>query len=749
MPKIQIDGVGTVEVDDSFLTLSPEEQDETIQEIAAEIGKRTTQPQADITPPSAPSPASPIAASQQIVPDNTPLQPADNSKAPFSDEWLAEQERLYQQSLQSQRSLEREEANAPKADRTTGLQAGVLGFADSLTFGFGDEIDAAMGTILGDGATAKGYKTIWDGLSFSDAYHANVAENRQLLDEAQDEHSAAYLAGNIAGGFVPVGGTLTAAKSATGLSKLKRAAGAGAAYGGLYGMGSDTGDLEDRIDGTVKGAAIGAAGGAGLYATAKGAEKVLSPAVERLFPKVAAARFAREQEGNPFAPIDAEIANDLNKIVENISPGNRKLSKAKRDLLLSRINDLERSYLPLDEIASLDIPPSAKARLRAALAKRHMLSPDEVAQVADGTPAGEAAAEAIGKAIRLRSLVTEFAESGSSTGRILGETVGSAAGWKLAGPLGGAIGGRLGRAAMRKEQTDAAKQAVALADKAPLYSELPSVIAARETESPTAALSRLSDEARDAQYLAAQDAERLAEEGKRVAIANARDDIRPSGGWRGLIYEKTGLLPSQQDAGTLMAMQDGAISKEQFDAFLKDPSKLMAGNVGNALMDRLSAMAESGRIKRDPKWSPATGVTPVIREGAWGSLDELPANVLDDAYAEFLERNPGAIAQATVGPDGQLIVTGTLPGIRNPAAYAATANANQQRVTDSLKGVMDDPFLEDDIREIIASAVTGIGNTSSRSKAQEIATDALDRLSDDHRAYARSILSPLVEQIRR
>lgn len=166
---------------------------------------------------------------------------------------------------------------------------------------------------------------------------------------------------------------------------------------------------------------------------------------------------------------------------------------------------------------------------------------------------------------------------------------------------------------------------------------------------------------------------------------------------------------------------------------------------GNALMDRLAAMADSGKLKRDPKWSPVPAI--VTRSGSWKTFGEVPQSVRDDAYVEFHRANPGVSARGTV-VDGQLVVSAERSEIRNPLAYEAAAKGNQQRVSNTLKSVQNDPFLDADTREIIASAITGIGNTSSREKAQALATDAIDRLNDDHRGYARSILKPLLEQIK-
>lgn len=57
--------------------------------------------------------------------------------------------------------------------------------------------------------------------------------------------------------------------------------------------------------------------------------------------------------------------------------------------------------------------------------------------------------------------------------------------------------------------------------------------------------------------------------------------------------------------------------------------------------------------------------------------------------------------------------------------------------------------LGDNDREILASVITALGSTSSKARAQELVADAIDRLPEGLRAYRRSILSPLVSQVKK
>ncbi len=457
---------------------------------------------------------------------------------------------------------------------------------------------------------------------------------------------------------------------------------------------------------------------------------------------------------------DAQVSDDLDKLVRTMMTGGAKAklnSKSQHKVLLDRVSDLERSYLPIDEVNALDLPPSAKARLKSAMAKRHLLSDDEVSALADGTPAGDAVSNAIAKARRLRAYVADVTGEGRGMGNLIAEAAGSAAGWKLGGPIGGAAGGVLGRSLSPSGASEAAKAAIDLASKAAKFRKLPEVLAAKEA-SETGGLNRLVSEALDAPYLAKQEAERLASEGRKVGIANARDNVRPSGGWRGLVYERTGLLPADQDAGALAALKAGAITPEQFQAFLDAPEKLMAGNAGNALTDRLAHLAETGKLKRDPDWSPPTKATAPLaaREAELlARLDEIdPVRMslgddmtpVRDSEAR-IDMAPEVLKEAqAIRAELQALKATT---IRNPLSYRATAEANQARVSQSLASVQGNADLGESDREILASAVTALGSTSSKAKAQELATDAIDRLPEGLRAYGRSVLSPLVAQVKK
>ncbi len=420
----------------------------------------------------------------------------------------------------------------------------------------------------------------------------------------------------------------------SGVSRLLAKAGSGVVANGLKELGSTP--VRDAAGGA--GAALssglaqeaglpvpvqvaaGVLGGAtsalGIAKAAERAPRLLDTrAADRLVPRLAQQRFEAQQAMNRYQSLDRAISRDVEKLVNNLtaaSSAKSKLTKPQQATLLDRVSALENSFLPYEDLKALKLLPSAKAKLRKAMNDRNLLSEADIDAIADGTVAGDAVADGIRKARRLRALVPEVAgKTGSPAGRFLAEALGGAAGYKLGGPLGGAAGTAAGRALTRSGVGSSADAALSVAADAKKFGRMPSEIFGKP-EGPTApeALSQLASETMDAPFLAKQEAARLEAEGRKVAVQNAKDDIVPKGGYRGYLYEQTGLTPAQQDAGALAALKDGKITQEHFEAFLNDPEKLMQGKVGLSLSDRLASMADEGKLQRDPKWTPPSSPEP-------------------------------------------------------------------------------------------------------------------------------------------
>lgn len=88
----------------------------------------------------------------------------------------------------------------------------------------------------------------------------------------------------------------------------------------------------------------------------------------------------------------------------------------------------------------------------------------------------------------------------------------------------------------------------------------------------------------------------------------------PSGGKFAYAHTKTGLKPQQVLDGMDELVNQGIVPPEVLKMFDEDPKKLYEGNVFNKILDRLNAMADSGMLARDEKWSPNTG-NQVMQQG--------------------------------------------------------------------------------------------------------------------------------------
>lgn len=169
-----------------------------------------------------------------------------------SKEFLSRYQGGSESTRQDTRRAPGEQAQTRRVERVEIDTAGAfsLGAGDTITFGFLDEAGAFVDAI---GGTA-GRDNIWNSdLSFGEIYERNLKANRDILGQAEDENGGAFLTGQIAGGFVPFMGW--GGRSVKGMTL------AGAGYGGLYGLGSGEGGLDDRLTSAATYGATGALGG--------------------------------------------------------------------------------------------------------------------------------------------------------------------------------------------------------------------------------------------------------------------------------------------------------------------------------------------------------------------------------------------------------------------------------------------------------------------------------------------------------
>lgn len=418
MPIVEIDGVGRVELDDSFTQLSPQQQEATINEIVQQ-SRRSKAPAP--AAPSAPQMGQEAPSGNEpeiYAPDGFGGNAYDPATDKFNDTWAAQQEAEYQNSLKGQKpSAPKLDSNeiVTKADKTGQWEAAGLGALDGLSFSFDDEIGSAAAALI----PGVGKSSVWDGKSFSDAYGDNVDAYRGMKDAAADEHLGMYLGGGLAAGFVPIAGPLNrmftagrgvkgalkAAETAHEASRAARygkAAAVGAGVGGLYGIGSDEGGITDRLDGGLEGALIGVPLG-------MAGEKVSTAIGRALKPEIKDTRFAQKQmETNPFAAFDAEIVDDLSNAVQSRAVS-KSDPKGRAKLTAKTINSLEQSYFVemKNAMNALDMDPGEKLKLWQALGSKYAISADEV-NALRGSVAGDAVADAITKVQRLRELTPEL-----------------------------------------------------------------------------------------------------------------------------------------------------------------------------------------------------------------------------------------------------------------------------------------------------------------------------------------------------
>jgi hypothetical protein len=212
MATLEIEG-RRVEVDDSFRSLSPEEQQRTVDEIASSFGQQAQQPQ----------PAAP-----------------------------AEQPGLLQQ------------AGETVSDLGGQMKSGMM-------YGFGDEIFGALNTPIEMGVRAFTGEDAGKGLGerISGAYTAGRDVVREGEAARRERSPIASTAGEVLGGLLTGGAaakgglTLLNAGKASIPGMMARGAGEGAAYGGLYGLGTGEG-LEDSLMRAGTGATAGAITGGGI-----------------------------------------------------------------------------------------------------------------------------------------------------------------------------------------------------------------------------------------------------------------------------------------------------------------------------------------------------------------------------------------------------------------------------------------------------------------------------------------------------
>lgn len=359
-----------------------------VDEISKFAAKYSVTPQ-----PAAPAPARIVATDPQPSPAEAP-QPAPAATAPVkTPEQPLDYKTLGKKALRA-------------------VDDAVRGAADTLTFGFADEIAAKMNQLTGQ----------------SKSYDAALKAER-----ARDaDGGAARLVGQVAGALVPSAAVVRGMDSGSRLVRAGAGAATGAIQGGLYGAGSA--EEGNRIQGAQEGAAFGALAGGALGG-------VLPATVQQK-----GSAFIKKAGNNEAARLDAEIVQDLAKISENPAMRGGKVQAVQANALESKyVNDVQNAIKGLgkDELKKLGV---SGQDLNAAVQGRRILTPDEL-QGLRSNPVGTALADAIEKAQRARSLTA----ASPADNNILVKGARVAADWTLPGFLSKPINYMLNNRKSREE----------------------------------------------------------------------------------------------------------------------------------------------------------------------------------------------------------------------------------------------------------------------------------------------------------
>lgn len=239
MPTLTIQG-RKVKVGDEFLQMTPEQQNDTVEEIAASMGVQAPAPEGE--------------ASKDLRSDLSQL---------------------------TQKASPENRGSFARTVDSFGR-----GAADIMSLGLADELAAAGGALTGIGG------------EFGD-YDRNLRVQRITQDQRDMADPIASTAGRVAGGItqgvgmarnglsllgnVPAGAGLSARVGAGALE--------GAAYGGAYGLGSGEG-ASDRIAQGLGGAAAGGLIGGSVPVVASGLKAVAKPVVDAVSARVNPGKYA-------------------------------------------------------------------------------------------------------------------------------------------------------------------------------------------------------------------------------------------------------------------------------------------------------------------------------------------------------------------------------------------------------------------------------------------------------------------------
>lgn len=405
---VEIDGIGRVELDDSFATLDASAQDAIIQDIVAQQGGSRTAPTP--TPPQTPGPSptnAPSLPGRPYAGTEAPLDPSDlgDTSGYLSQPWFDEQERLYQESINSGAYPSPTEGTAPTANADGGffrmpndwgeLGQGLAQGTGDIVEGIGDlygivgnPLNAALNWAIGDDLfTVDNGQALREGLGFPDS-------------NGLPSDIISGITGGIGfAGLARAGGSAAGTVTQRVLAELGATPVRDGVAGGTAALAS--GVAEEAGAGPVGQTLAALSGGVAGYKAAG-----LPQAATRT---ARAERFAtREARQNPYAAFDAEIVEDISRLTTDraVSPTD---PRGRSAVTATQLNSLERSYTSRfrDMITEADLPVPERRRLRSALDRDDDIPLDEI-NALRGSVIGDAVADGIMRRQRLRQLTPEL-----------------------------------------------------------------------------------------------------------------------------------------------------------------------------------------------------------------------------------------------------------------------------------------------------------------------------------------------------
>lgn len=224
----------------------------------------------------------------------------------------------------------------------------VRGAADTVTFGFADEI-------------AGGLNSLFSGKSYADSVAAERARDA--------EGGTARTVGQVSGAILPISQGANLVKQGLNLVKVaptatKVAAGTGALTGGAYGVGSAEGDLGDRAAGGAQGAVTGA---------------ILGPVVQKGLDAGGKVVDLAKNVAGVKTPV-AKLPPKVQQTIEQVAPGTTAVSP-KAAKALEKLSDNPQSVA--SDIRVRELFLAEKARVGAADPQRAIVDDEVFKNVGD------------------------------------------------------------------------------------------------------------------------------------------------------------------------------------------------------------------------------------------------------------------------------------------------------------------------------------------------------------------------------